>query len=126
MIGSNKGNKYAQKWTEEKAEQFCDSVFDELVKNKKIHTVNAACVAVGSYETQLHYLEDIYPDNKQVFESLKKIKSIAKERLTERALNNECNATMAIFILKCNHDMVDKQTIEHHGAVPVINEVHPE
>ena len=43
------------------------------------------------------------------FKSIKKAKDIVKTRLVNQGLDGDANPTMAIFILKNNHNMTDKQ-----------------
>ena len=101
-----KGNTNAEKWTFEEANDFCNKVLEVLEANKKIRTLGGACLKAGGYETLIHYLEEKYDT---VFESIKKSREIVKERLIEQGLDGDANPTMAIFILKNNHNMTDKQ-----------------
>jgi len=101
-----KGNTNAEKWTLDEANKFCDSVLDILENHKKIRTLGGACLKAGGYEQLINYLEDKF---NTVFVSIKKSREIVKERLIEQGLDGDANPTMAIFILKNNHNMTDKQ-----------------
>jgi len=124
-----KGNTNAEKWTLEEAEKFCNDVLEVLQKDKKIRTLGGACLKAGGYETLIHYLEEKY---NTVFEPIKKSREIVKERLIEQGLDGDANPTMAIFILKNNHNMTDKQQtdITTNGkdvsTTPIIKFVEPE
>jgi len=101
-----KGNTNAEKWTLEEATSFCNKVLEVLETDKKIRTLGGACLKAGGYEQLINYLEDKF---NTVFVSIKKSREIVKERLIEQGLDGEANPTMAIFILKNNHNMNDKQ-----------------
>jgi hypothetical protein len=124
-----KGNTNAEKWTIEEAEKFCNDVLEVLQTDKKIRTLGGACLKAGGYETLIHYLEEKY---NTVFEPIKKSREIVKERLIEQGLDGDANPTMAIFILKNNHNMTDKQQtdITTNGkdvsTTPIIKFVEPE
>lgn len=47
--------------------------------------------------------------------AVKVIKLLQKERLQSQGLHNRVNATMAIFLLKANHGLVDTQRTELTG-----------
>jgi len=101
-----KGNTNAEKWTLEEATSFCNKVLEVLETDKKIRTLGGACLKAGGYEQLINYLEDKF---NTVFVSIKKSREIVKERLIEQGLDGDANPTMAIFILKNNHNMTDKQ-----------------
>lgn len=104
-MAAPKENKNAEKWSFEDAEAFCNKTLDILISNEKIRTLGGACLKAGGYETLISYLQEKYSIE---FESIKKAKEIVKSRLIEQGLDNDVNPTMAIFILKNNHDMRDK------------------
>jgi len=128
-MAAPKENTNAEKWTLKEAEKFCNDVLEVLQKDKKIRTLGGACLKAGGYETLIHYLEEKY---NIVFESIKKSREIVKERLIEQGLDGDANPTMAIFILKNNHNMTDKQQtdITTNGkdvsTTPIIKFVEPE
>lgn len=102
-----KGNTASVKWTLESAEAFCVKVLDYIKENEKCRSMAKACSELGSYETQINYLVERFK-NESEFKSIKEAKEIIKGRLIEQGLDNKVNSTMAIFILKNNHDMADK------------------
>lgn len=100
------GNKNAEKWDLERTEMFFDDILKHVKNNKKCRSLAEACVEVGEYEDLMNYLLNKYSDT--VFRSIKKAKDIVKTRLVNQGLDGEANPTMAIFILKNNHQMTDK------------------
>ena len=45
--------------------------------------------------------------------TVKEVKSIQKRQLMEKGLKNEWNSTMAIFLLKANHGLIDRQVVQN-------------
>jgi len=102
------GNDNAEKWSFEKAEAFCEKVLYILSSQTNIRTLGGACIEAGGYEELICYFEKKF---KTVFQPIKKAKEIVKSRLVEQGLDGEVNPTMAIFILKNNHNMKDRTDV---------------
>ena len=102
-----KGNTNAEKWDIERTEMFFDDILKYIQKNTNCRSLSEAVIEVGEYEELISYLLNKYPDT--VFKSIKRAKDIVKNRLVKQGLDGEANSTMAIFILKNNHNMTDKQ-----------------
>lgn len=118
MVGAPKGNRNAEKWTHEEAELFCNKVLEYVRSDERCRSITTACAKLGKYETLINYFEDKFGI---VFESIKEAKAIVKGRLMEQALDGDANATMAIFILKNNHDMADKVEQKSETTITGIN-----
>lgn len=106
-MGAPKGNKYNEVWNLESAKAFFDDILQYVKENKKCRSIAEACVELGEYEELVSYLSNKFSDKD--FKSIKKAKDIVKTRLVNQGLDGEANPTMAIFILKNNHQMTDKQ-----------------
>lgn len=104
-MAAEKGNKYNEVWTIEKAEDFCDSVLNYIKENKKCRSLSEACCELGEYDDLINYLEQKHGKS---FDQIKRAKTIVKTRLMNQGLDGDANPTMAIFILKNNHNMTDK------------------
>ena len=128
-MAAPKDNKYNEIWNIETAEQFCSDVLGYIQSNKKCRSLSEACVELGQYEELISYLSNKF--NKD-FKSIKRAKDIVKNRLVNQGLDGDANSTMAIFILKNNHNMTDKQQtdITTNGkdvsTTPIIKFVEPE
>lgn len=109
------GNTNAEKWTFEESEKFCNSVLAYIQKNKKCRSISEACTELEQYEELVSYLSKKHDT---VFKSIKRAKDIVKNRLVNQGLDGDANSTMAIFILKNNHNMKDRQDITS-GDKPV-------
>lgn len=102
-----KGNKISEKWTLEATILFCEEVYSYVKNNDECSSLTKALTELGGYDDLLCYLENKHK-NKYDFKPIKESKDIVKARLIEKGLYNKVNPTMAIFILKNNHDMADK------------------
>lgn len=128
-MAAPKENTNAEKWTLEEAEKFCNSVLAYIEKNKKCRSLSEACTELGQYEDLINYLSNKFD---VVFRPIKRAKDIVKNRLVNQGLDGDANSTMAIFILKNNHNMTDKQQtdITTNGkdvsTTPIIKFVEPE
>lgn len=106
-MSAPKGNKYNEVWDLESAKTFFDDILQYVKENKKCRSIAEACVELGEYEELVSYLTNKFSDKD--FKSIKSAKDIVKTRLVNQGLDGEANPTMAIFILKNNHQMTDKQ-----------------
>lgn len=106
-MGAPKGNKYNEIWDLESTKTFFDDILQYVKENKKCRSIAEACVELGEYEELVSYLTNKFSDKD--FKSIKSAKDIVKTRLVNQGLDGEANPTMAIFILKNNHQMTDKQ-----------------
>lgn len=116
-----KGNKFAEKWTEETVLK----MLSEIEKHAKKHTtlwLGSALVKVGLYMEIWDYWKTKFKDNDEVFQPIKKIEAIFQDRLFSKALNGDVNSTVAIFGLKNNHKWTDRQetTIKGDNDAPLV------
>ena len=110
-MSAPKGNDFNLIWTIEKSEKLFEDILKFVQDNKKCRSLSEAVVEIGEYEELISYILNKYPQHD--FKSIKKAKDIVKNRLVKQGLDSECNTTMAIFILKNNHGMTDKQDLNH-------------
>jgi hypothetical protein len=105
--GAPEGNTNAEKWDLVTTEMFFDDILKHVQTNPKCRSLSEAAIEVGEYEELIPYLTNKYKS--VVFKSIKRAKDIVKNRLVQQGLDGNANSTMAIFILKNNHNMTDKQ-----------------
>jgi len=125
-MGAPLNNTNASKWTVETATEFCENVLKYVRDHDNCISLAQAFSSLGSYESQFTYLKERFKDVE--FASIKEAKEIIKGRIMEQGMYNKANATMAIFILKNNHDMADKVETKNDTTiqVPTINITKPE
>ena len=116
--GAPLGNKNGEVWTFELSEKLAKDVLTYVKENERCRSLATACSRLGYYESLIQYLEGRFNVE---FESIKEAKEIIKGRLIEQGLDGDANATMAIFILKNNHNMADKQEQKIDAKVEAVN-----
>lgn len=94
-------------WTLEKAEQFCNDVHQYVLDNENCYTLGRAAIQCDEYEEVISYLENKFNIE---FKSIKKAKTILKQRCIELGMEGKTNPTMTIFNLVNNFDMVNTNT----------------
>jgi hypothetical protein len=99
-------------WTLEKTEEFCDKVLKYVQDNINCYTLGRATIECDEYEEVISYLENKF---KTEFKSIKKAKTILKQRCIELGMDGKTNPTMTIFNLVNNFDMVNTNTKSTKG-----------
>lgn len=103
-----KGNKAAEKWTEEEAKDSFNAMLLFAAKNESVVSVQQAYIDFGMPSTTYYYLIDKFP----VLASVKKgINDIIISRVNKGAINNEMNPTACIWRMKQLGER-DKQEVE--------------
>ena len=123
-MSAHKGNKYNEIWDLESTKQFFKDVVEYIETEKKCRSISEAVVELGQYEELVSYLINKFP--KEDFKSIKRAKDIVKNRLVKQGLDGDANSTMAIFILKNNHNMTDKQQTDLTTNGKEINNAPPQ
>ena len=113
MPGS-KGNKNAEKWTEEKL----NAIGDRLIK--WISQPGEDNLFFTEFlRTEGIYYHDFLSDNKYAkkfasfFAQVKKAKEIQKDKLLSMGLRNKLNPTLTIFVTSNMHGMTRKDEVTH-------------
>lgn len=123
-MAAPKGNKYNEVWDLETTEQFFNDIVEWIESNPKCRSISEAVVELGQYEELVSYLINKFSDKD--FKSIKRAKDIVKNRLVKQGLDGEANPTMAIFILKNNHNMTDKHQTDLTTNGKEINNAPPQ
>lgn len=106
--GVKPGTKNAEKWFPDEINKFLEAVYNYIDENVNCVTLTEATLECGQYEQILRYFET--KDNPEInFAPIKKAKDILKNRIIKNAILNKYNPTMAIFVLKNDYGMKDKQ-----------------
>lgn len=113
--GAPKGNKNNERWNKEESQKFINMVYDYVKKHKDCCSIEEACCELGEYEKVLNYIENKGLDID--FNPIRRSNALIKSRIIKQSLNNKYNATTAIFVLKNNHDMKDKQEVDQQITV---------
>ena len=111
--GGQPNNKNAEKWTLEKANELIGKIYDFVERTPDCYSLGMACVEAGSYEKQIYYIHDKFKGVEGFdFDPIKKALEICKNRIIRQGLKGEINNTMSIFVLKCNHDMIETSKVD--------------
>lgn len=119
-VGAPKGNKNAEKWTEETVLEAVVLVY-EYCKNHKTPFLGIALNALDFSAQRWSEWTKKFSDNKVVLESIKKTETLIEANLVEGGMKGDFNSTMAIFTLKNKHGWRDKKEVDnnHSGKVEV-------
>lgn len=91
-------------WTFEKAQAFASDVLTYVKDHPTCYTIGEACSELGWYEDILGHIQR---SHKCQFEDILLSKEILKARCIKMGMMNITNATMTIFNLVNNYDMVN-------------------
>lgn len=111
-MAAPKGNKYNEIWTKEKVKKMLDKAVG-IAKSGALSFTDIALslnLSTSNFKRILYKFEDYDYYKKDIIE-------IIKNNIIIKALNNEINTTMAIFVLKCNHNMIPVEKIEQKNIV---------
>lgn len=100
----NNGGKTYEYWTLEAAEKFADDILKYAIDNEECYTLGEAAVECGEYEDVIKYLQDKFEIE---FRPIKKAREIIKGRCLKLGMQGKTNATMTIFNLVNNFDMIN-------------------
>ncbi len=108
------GNKNAETVTLQQAIELTEKAISVI--NKNCYSLSAVAEKCGTYRTKFHYLLEKFNDNEIVFDNIKRMYNKCEAIMTERALNNEANVTMSIFLLKTYHGLIETSKWQHEGG----------
>ena len=76
---------------------------------RSLPSVEGLALSLGINKDTVYEWDKRYP---KFSDALKEIKMAQKQRLQENGLTNRFNPTMAIFLLKTNHGMIEKTQVD--------------
>lgn len=104
-----KGNKNAEKWTEETTLKAIERIHKYNVKNKKNYHLGLSIIETGLYPQWWSEMATKFKENNLVSESIKKAEAFLEARIINSTMSGEARGqAMAIFYLKNKHDYKDK------------------
>lgn len=112
-MAAPKGNKFAQKWTEETTLNKLNEVLTYCKNNPKNYHLGYALIECDVYPEWWSYIANTYEDNDNVFKAIKKVEVLLEQRIINSTLTGDIkSAAMAIFYLKNKHGYKDKQEVD--------------
>lgn len=118
MYESLKGNKNAEKWTEESVIQ----LFTEILERAKTGDCYLISHAIGDITIdQYDYLKTKFKDSETISRLIKRIEQTTENNLTTQMIQGKIKETASIFLLKSKYGYIDKQIIEteHKGSINI-------
>ena len=119
MYDGLKGNKNAEKWTEENVIAILSDVY---ARSEQPDCYLQELAYRGTItKSNWDYLQVKFKDSKTVLGILKSIKDNCRINLTQAMLHGQVKETASIFLLKAIYGLVDKQVIEteHKGSINI-------
>lgn len=116
MQGAPKGNKFAEKWTEENVTKILKKMKRKAIEDK-VPFIGIIFRDMGYYRELWHYWKTKFKENEKVFNLIKNIEGIIEANLVESGLYGDTNNTMSIFVLKAHHNWKDKHFIDMDAKV---------
>lgn len=113
-MGGTIGNKNAETVTLEDAIALTEKALSVI--NNNCYSLSSVAEKCGTYRTKFHYILEKFNDDKVVFDNIKRIYNKCEGIMTEKALNNDANVTMSIFLLKTYHGLIETSKWQHEGT----------
>ena len=97
------------KWTEEYVEELADDLVSWMESDETNLWYKDWALKKHIHVQRLSEWASKYP---KFNDALNQAKAIQESRMTKEALTQKLNHTMCIFLLKCNHGYIDRQTVD--------------
>ena len=122
-MAAEKGNKYAEKWTVEKARKLAHTAYESVDDNT--YFISAIAEKCETYRDLFSYLLDKFNDDDDVFRTLKRMYNKCESIIWEKAAKTQLDKTIAIFALKSLHGLFESshQHVDHTTKDEAINQI---
>ena len=118
-MAAKEGNKYAEKWTREETMSFLEKVANKAIESNSYH-LQRLIIDSGGYATLWAYLSEKWANDKEVFDTIKRIEQIMESNIVNDALTGDIKGqAMAIFYLKNKHDYKDQSEIKQNISLGI-------
>ena len=104
-MAAEKGNKYAEKWTVEKARELSIKAFEAV--SDDCYFISSIAERCETYRDLFAYLLDKWKDDEEVFRTLKRMYNKCESIVWEKAAKGDIDKTIAIFALKSLHGLFE-------------------
>ena len=113
MAGAPKGNKNAEKWTEETVLKAIEKVHQYNLDNEWNYHLGGALIECDLYPELWSRMAEKFKDNPIVCQAIKKAEYFLESRIINSTMSGVAkSAAMAIFYLKNKHDYKDKSEVD--------------
>jgi len=115
------GNKYAEKWTRDKALDLATLAYDTV--SEDCFFISEVADKCDTYRDFFTYILKKFNDDEDVFRIIKKMQNKCEMIVTRKTAKGDIVPSLGIFILKAYHGLTEtsKQEIRHEGSAITIN-----
>ena len=100
-------------YTEEFVLNELNDMMTEIIEDKDIFLLGELFETRSYHYQRYSEWDKAFKDNKEISDTIKRIKHTLEYRLNKRGLEGKSNAAMTIFNLKNNYDWKDKTEVEN-------------
>lgn len=104
-MAAAKGNKYAEKWTVEEARKLSQKALDSV--GDDCYFIASIAEECETYRELFFYLMDKFNDDKEVFNTIKRMYNKCEAIIWKKSANGEMDKTIGIFALKSLHGLME-------------------
>lgn len=107
-------NKYAEWITEEEALNIINKATDVI--DEDCYFLSDVADKCGTYREQFNYIAKKFKDNKEVFNTIKRLTNKCESIVVKKTASGEINTALGIFILKSYHSLIETNKLQHEGG----------
>lgn len=109
------GNNYAEKWTVEEARALAKKALSVI--SDDCFYLSEVAVACDSYRDVFEYLLKKFPDDREVFSTIKRMQSKCESIIARKTGEGEIVPSLGIFILKAYHRLTETSNLNIQGEM---------
>jgi len=113
-LSYNEGNTHAEWLTKEEALSILDRA-NSVISNK-CYLLSSVAVKCDTYRTQFNYIGEKFKDDKDVFDTIKKMTNKCESIVAEKTADGSINVALGIFILKSYHGLIETSKMQMEGG----------
>jgi hypothetical protein len=111
-MAAEKGNKYAEKITREKALEVAQQALDAI--DDECFFLDDICDKIGIYRDKFYYILEKFEDDEEITDLLKRAKGRSAAFIQKKAAKGkDVNPVFGIFVLKSVHGFVETSKVEN-------------
>ena len=110
----NENNKHAEWLTKDEALSILDKA-NSVISNK-CYLLSSVAVKCDTYRTQFNYIGEKFRDDRDVFDTIKKMTNKCESIVAEKTADGSINVALGIFILKSYHGLIETSKLQHEGG----------
>jgi hypothetical protein len=113
------GNKFAEKWTRDKALELARSAYDMV--SGSCYFISEVADKCDTYRDFFTYILEKFNDDEEVFRTIKKMQNKCESIIARKTAAGDIVPSLGIFILKSYHGLTETSKYEHKVDGAAIN-----